>query len=76
MRFRKGDIFELRDILNTPKEMVCYNNVKITGIEALYIRLEHLHLCFLSNIRIASFGVGGDSQTRGRTGKAWTVVIK
>ena len=56
--------------------MVCYNNVKITGIEALYIRLEHLHLCFLSNIRIASFGVGGDSQTRGRTGKAWIVVIK
>ena len=55
MEIRKGDKFELRDILNTPTEMVYYNNVTINGIEALHIRLKHSHLCFLSNIRIVFF---------------------
>ena len=39
-RFYKRDIYDLREILNIPEEIITYNRLKVNGIEALCIFLK------------------------------------
>ena len=34
-RFYKNHIYDLKEALNIPEEIICYNNVRVDGIEAL-----------------------------------------
>ena len=34
-RFSKAHVYELRESLNIPEELLCYNNVLVDGVEAL-----------------------------------------
>ena len=39
-RFFKNDIYNLQEVLNIPEEIVCYNGLKVDGIEALSMFLK------------------------------------
>ena len=41
-RFRKNDILRLKDVLQIPDQITCYNDVVCEGTEALCILLRHL----------------------------------
>ena len=40
LRFFKNDIFYLREILDFPEEITCYNGLKVSGIESLCLLLK------------------------------------
>ncbi|XP_066910729.1 uncharacterized protein [Clytia hemisphaerica] len=39
-RFQKNDIYELKDLLGIPDDLICYNRTKVDGLEALCILLK------------------------------------
>ena len=55
-RFFKNDIYALRDVLNIPEEIVCYNRTLVSGTEALCMLLKRLSYPVRYSDMIPRFG--------------------
>ena len=55
-RFLKGEIYDLKEILDTPDEIICYNRLVVDGIEVLCILLKRFAYPIRYSYMIPIFG--------------------
>lgn len=49
-RFMENDIYQMKDVLQVPDEIVCYNRLVVKGIKALCVLLNGSHTSFATEI--------------------------
>ena len=55
-RFKKNDIYDMKDLLQIPDDVHCYNGTKVDGIEALCIFMRRFAYPIRYGDMISAFG--------------------